>query len=595
MSENKIRVLDENISKLIAAGEVVERPASVVKELVENSIDAGSKLIQVEIEDGGISKIRITDDGCGIEKSDVKTAFLRHATSKLRTEDDLANIMTLGFRGEALASIAAVSKIKILTRTKGEVAGIRLELEAGEQKYLDEEGCPQGTSIIVRDLFFNLPARMKFLKKDNSEAAAIGSLIEKLALSHPDISFNFVKDGLLKLQTPGDGKLIMAIHEVLGKDVAKAMLPVTLTQDGLKLDGYIIHPSHTKASRSSQFFFVNGRYTKVQILTVALEEAYKNLMTVGKHPICVLNLGLPYSFVDVNVHPAKTSVKFLDEKLVYSLIYGGVKAAVTHALQPTVTKDPEEIFKGLAKEVPQFRAPTPAEIKNYRDSEIFSGSEMLKERMDEILNRERQLDLFETSNNKDPNNEKDILGELVFKGEVLGTYIVCQAGENVVLVDKHALHENLIFESLKEQKEDAVQMLLLPSVITLNPQEHDLAMQNKALFSSLGFEIDDFGDNTIVVRTVPIALCNEDIEVLVTEIIKNIVAGKNNVSPQQQDQMLYTIACKAAVKAHDKNDETELKDLIFRLNQKNGLVCCPHGRPVCCVLKRQEIEKWFKR
>lgn len=603
MPENRIRVLDENISKLIAAGEVVERPASVVKELVENSIDAGSRLIQIEIENGGISKIRVSDDGCGIKRDDVKTAFLRHATSKLWTEEDLTNITTLGFRGEALASIAAVSKVKIVTRVKGEVAGTRLELEAGEQKYLDEEGCPQGTSIVVRDLFFNLPARMKFLKKDHSEAAAVGSLIEKLALSHPEISFKFVKDGVLKFRTPGDGKLITVIREILGKEIAQVMLPVALEQDGLKLDGYTVHPSHTRASRSAQFFFVNGRCIRVQILTVALEEAYKNLVVVGKHPICVLNLGLPCSFVDVNFHPAKVSVKFLDEKLVYNLIYSGVKPVVTHALQPTVTKSSQEIFGGEAL---RFRVPVAPEIKIYKDEESLGGPEAPKGRVDAILccdeglpkeeaagevaEEARQLSLFASNGGKGINGEL-----LVFKGEVLGTYIVCQAGEDVVLVDKHALHENLIFESLREQKADAVQMLLVPNVVMLSPREHDLAMQNKELFSGLGFEIDDFGDNTIAVRTLPIALCDEDVAALVTEITKNIAAGKNDISPEQQEKILYTIACKAAIKAHDKNDEAELQALVSKLNQKSGLVCCPHGRPVYCVLKRQEIEKWFKR
>ncbi|MDR1260341.1 MAG: DNA mismatch repair endonuclease MutL [Oscillospiraceae bacterium] len=591
----KIQVLDKNIAELIAAGEVVENPASVVKELVENAIDAGSKFIQVEIENGGVSKIKVTDDGIGIAKEDVETAFLRHATSKIKSEADLSAILTLGFRGEALAAIAAVSKLKIVTRPEAQIAGVRLELKAGDREYCDDEGCSQGTSITVSELFFNFPARMKFLKRDHLEAAAVGIWMERFALSNPEVSFKFIKDGALKLLTPGDGELLSGICEVMGKDVAKAVLPVFLVQDSLNLEGYVGDPTHTKASRTTQFFFVNGRYIRSPLLIAALEEAYKNKIAVGRHPICVLKISVPGSFVDVNVHPAKISVKFADEKRLYNLIYNGVISAVTRALQPQISRDVNELFKDINKNVPEFRAPESTEIRKYKEIEMLPVA--FKERIDEILNREPKAVGSELSSGtlKEEKGE-NVYGNLLFKGEVLRTYIICESGDDVVLVDKHALHENLIFERLKEKKQKGfMQVLMAPHIVTLGWQEYDVAISNKELFLSLGFEIDDFGDSSIIVRTLPIEMLDADIDVTIFEIIRNLAVGKNSILPQQQERLLYMIACKAAMKAKDKSNELELQGLIEELNKKQGFVCCPHGRPVCCVLKRKEIEKWFRR
>jgi DNA mismatch repair protein MutL len=594
---DRIRVLDASMARLIAAGEVIERPVSVVKELVENSIDAGSSGICIEIENGGLSKINVADNGRGIAKDDVRIAFLRHATSKLRTEDDLSNISTLGFRGEALASIAAVSRVRILTRTKYEVAGTRLELEAGAEKFFDADGCSQGTRITVSDLFFNLPARMKFLGKDQAEAAAVSNLLEKLALSHPEVAFKFVKDGMVKFSTPGDGRLESVAAVVFGREIARALLPVEFEQDNLKLAGWIASPQVAKVSRSGQIFFVNGRFATVRLFGAALEGGYKNLLVVGRHPLCALNLKVPYQFVDVNVHPAKTSVKFMDDKIVYSLIYHGVKTALQKASQPEISKDPKKLFAGLNPESPQLNAPTISDIVKYKESGFLATSEPLSRRIDEILNNQSLPMPMPNSELLVDVDSCGSLGNLVFKGEVLSTYIICQRGEDVVLVDKHALHENLLFDELVAQKSDtlAMQMLMLPSVLTMRPEEHSVAVQNKDLFLTLGFDIDDFGDNSIIVRAVPIDLFDKDLEVLVGEIVKQLGYGTCNISLRQRERILYAIACKAAVKAGDKNTTEELKELVARLNQKEGLVCCPHGRPVSCVLRRPEIEKWFKR
>lgn len=627
----KIQVLDRSVARLIAAGEVVERPASVVKELVENSIDAGSRVITIDIENGGISKIRVTDDGIGIEKESIKTAFLPHATSKLRSPQDLENIATLGFRGEALASIAAVSKVSIITRTQHELVGTRYELDALDETYFDDEGCSVGTTIIVKDLFFNVPARMKFLKKDATEAAIIGSLVDKLALSHPEISFKFIKDGSVKLHTPGNGKLISAIFEVFGKDTAKSMLPLHYQDGNFIIEGYIIHPSMAKSTRNFEYFFVNNRYVKHATLISALEGGYKNRLVQGRYPVCVLNITVPYNFVDVNVHPAKTDVKFSDDKLIYSLVYGGTKIALEEALQPVVTKDIEPELSSFNKTEPNLNSPTLEDIKTYLKTDKYPKSPQLKQKLEETLQQNLLDPQFNSFNNPDnlnfntknitpqnynniqenfPQHEntlnhqqttsepelehQDVLGSLEFVGEVLKTYIICQSQGKMVIIDKHAAHERLLFEKLKNNS-TSQQMLLEPIIINLSQPEYVLALENKQVFSELGFEIEDFGENTIAVRALPLDLQDVDAEELIVKIIKDLIVGKSDISLEKRDRITYAIACKAAIKSNDINTESELKYLVEKLNRKKGLVCCPHGRPVCCVIEEKELRKWFLR
>ncbi|MGN1039171.1 MAG: DNA mismatch repair endonuclease MutL [Oscillospiraceae bacterium] len=628
----KIQVLDRSVARLIAAGEVVERPASVVKELVENSIDAGSRVITIDIENGGISKIRVTDDGIGIEKESVKTAFLPHATSKLHSPQDLENIATLGFRGEALASIAAVSKISIITRTKDELIGTRYELDALDETYFDDEGCSVGTTIIVKDLFFNVPARMKFLKKDATEAAIIGSLVDKLALSHPEISFKFIKDGSVKLHTPGNGKLILAIFEVFGKDAAKSMLPLCYQDGNFKIEGYIIHPGMAKSTRNFEYFFINNRYVKHSTLISALESGYKNKLVQGRYPVCVLNITVPYNFVDVNVHPAKTDVKFSDDKLIYGLVYGGTKTALEEALQPTITKDAEPELNNFNKAEPNLNSPTIEDIKTYLRTDKYPKSPQLKQKLEETLQQnlpDPEIDLFNTSNSNlnintqniesqnysnlqqnfsqnqsainnqqtatEPELEhQDVLGSLEFIGEVLKTYIICQSQGKMVIIDKHAAHERLLFEQLKNNS-NSQQMLLEPILINLSQPEYVLALENKEVFLELGFQVEDFGEGTVAVRSLPLDLQEADVEELIENIIKDLLLGKSNISLEKRDRITYAIACKAAIKSNDINTESELKYLVEKLNHKKGLVCCPHGRPVCCVIEEKELKKWFLR
>ena len=620
----KILQLSPHIANLIAAGEVVERPASVVKELLENAVDAGASQVTVEIRDGGMTFLRVTDNGCGMSPEDARTAFLRHATSKLRTAEDLAAINTMGFRGEALAAIASVSRIDLLTKTPGSISGTSLHLEAGTITEESEAGCPDGTTIIVRDLFFNTPARMKFMKSDTVEGSRVAAAVQLQALAHPSVSFTFLRDGKQVLQTPGTGSLEAAVYCVYGRECAK-MIPVESKWEQYTLTGYVSKPTDARPSRSLQTFFVAGRPVKSPLLIRALEEAYRNQIMQGKFPACVLHLQLPASAVDVNVHPAKTEVKFLSEKAVFDCVHYGVLAALnktpdrpqvqfkpqpTPAVIPPAPAEP----KKPAKQESFFRTMTPAEFKTFstalktapqpkpaaaqavvasleKPAPILHQSVMIPKAVPKAEPIAPPASLPEQVELPMP---KEIPWRLV--GELYRSYVIVEQGEEAFLIDKHAAHERILFEKLKANQEAiSAQSLLTPIPVRLSPEACGELLANAAMLESLGFEVGDFGDNTIALRQIPMDLSPDDASQTIEAIASDLLSGRRTEKDAVRDEILHTVACKAAIKAGWKNDEKELLALVKQVMENEDLKYCPHGRPICISLSKKQLEKQFKR
>lgn len=658
----EIRVLDKQIAELIAAGEVIERPASIVKELLENSIDAGATHITVEIKNGGIELIRVTDDGKGIAPEDAETAFLRHATSKIRTATDLDEIFTLGFRGEALASICAVSRVSMITRKADSEIGCHVEIAGGELITRDEAGCPIGTTIIVKNIFYNTPARMKFLKKDVSEANAVAAIVEKIAISNPQIAFKFIRDGKIDVQTVGDGKLFSAIHSVFGKSFADTLLPVNFEKNGIKVEGFISKALNARAKRSMQYFFLNGRTVKNITMTVALEEAFKGSIMVGKFPACVLNVSISPAIVDVNVHPTKTEVRFSDERIIYDAVYFASKTALSqdnaeadlvlkqNMVQksfPNAVKFKDFTITGeqtkfdftpkkeekpqIANEIPQnepikeekrvvvdipkieFSRKTEDTVLFHDDSASMTKDDEIRvsstmpnpfseKKAEEIITEPlapHPKILPETNLEAEPN--KVIVSDERFSGariigELFGTYILMECENSLYLVDKHAAHERLIYNKLKEQGGEIQRQYLLESIVFKpSREEFDTLIENKDTVEALGFEIDDFGGGSVIVRSVPSFISSEEAITTVSEIADNLKSCKKEISPQILDEIYHTIACRSAIKAHDKSSSYEREFLIECLRQETDVKYCPHGRPVAAKISKTEIEKRFGR
>lgn len=620
----KIIQLSPHIANLIAAGEVVERPASVVKELLENAVDAGATQVTVELRDGGMTFIRVTDNGCGMTPEDARTAFLRHATSKLRAAEDLAAISTMGFRGEALAAIASVSRIDLLTKTPGSVCGTSISLEAGSITDETEAGCPDGTTIIVRDLFFNTPARMKFMKTDTYEAGKVADTVQLQALAHPDVSFRFLRDGKEVLSTPGSGSLQDSVYSIYGRESGHMVVADSIWEN-CRLTGFVSKPSDARQSRSRQVFFVNGRPVRSALLIKALEEAYRNQIMTGKFPACVLHLTIPASAVDVNVHPAKTEVKFLQEKVVFDCVHYGVLGALNKAQDrppmafkpqvhtpvapppPSVETKTKPFFRTMtAKEYQQFSAavkeapqPKPAAatavvsaISEWQDSLPVQEAITLPNPIEKapvspmpVISEPQQQML-------------DIPEEAPWRmvGELYNSYILVQQGEDAFFIDKHAAHERILFEKLKANQEAiSAQTLLTPIPCQLNPSSIAILLENRALLGELGFEIDEFGENTLLLRQVPMDLSPEDaadaMEALATDLLNGRIEDKASV----RDDILHTVACKAAIKAGWKTSESELMTLVKKVMETPELKHCPHGRPICISLSKKQLEKQFKR
>lgn len=657
-----IHVLDQHTAELIAAGEVVERPASVVKELLENSIDAGATQVTVELERGGISLIRISDNGSGIDTEYVPTAFIRHATSKIQTEEDLENIHTLGFRGEALASIASVARVQLLTRTEDEEFAALYRIEGGQELGLETAARPQGTTIEVRDLFYNTPARMKFLKKDATEGTYVSELVSRIALSHPEVSIHFVRDGKQQFATAGDGNLRSAAYAVLGREFARDLLELEPAGEGpYQLSGLLTAPRGCRASRSMQFFFINGRYVKNRTMMAALENAYKGTLMQGKFPGCVLNLTMPPQLVDVNVHPAKTEVRFAREGDVFDAVYRAVKTVVTRpaagervfSFTGTPVKQ-NNVTEKIAPPAPaQTRAPAvtkpverPAFAATQRTAVAPSpqAKEMLRQFSDALLGggelRSRPMPTDNPSPAYTVRSEQELnlpvvemppvgtaepvppqpaapvaecpaspqaaeqiamepepaIEPLRYVGEVFRTYVITQRGDEMCLIDKHAAHERILYERLAaEYGKVSSQMLLAPVTVRLSAAEKQAVLEHQQLLQDAGLEVEDFGDRTVLVRAVPADVTPDDVEALVVELADRLAAGSRDAINEKTEWVLHSIACRAAVKAGDKNDAAQLLHLAQEILAGKVPPFCPHGRPVVLKLTKKELEKQFGR
>ena len=694
----KINLLPPSVAELIAAGEVIDRPASIVKELVENSLDAGANRISVEIRNGGITYLRVTDNGCGISREDLPTAFVRHATSKIATAKDLDAIMTLGFRGEALPSIAAVSRICVTTRTQQSALGTRYRLSGADQAVLEDAGCAVGTEFEVRDVFYNTPARMKFLKKDVTEGNAVAALLERLALANPQVSFELIRDGKRILQTPGDGNLRSVIRLVCGADVAGAMLPVSFLRDGIGVSGMISRPSVARSTRSLQTFFINSRYVRSRTCAGAVEEAYKNRLMTGRFPACVLNLTIDSSLVDVNVHPAKLEVRFSSEREVYNAVYSACLEALERAehrnpasqkpLNPFSLSDFDysgrqtSLLQGGRTGSAPVRPAAPGispsclgkEMLTLKDTtaaqEILAGGRVVpaaggisyqQEFKVKPATRTISLDIERTDyphdykdnhyvkqnnityknggnlkENLDNNSSSAASAEPTVEdlppsaalsqdrpaleqpaepapdfaaplsepepyrviGEVFCTYLLVEQGDQLLLIDKHAAHERVIYNRIRHLGEAGQadrQLLLTPQPVTLPREEYAALLEHPQALEALGITAEDFGERTLLVREMPMALADLSPEELLTETAQRILACRTRLTPDAMDELLYSIACKAAVKAGSGLGRPEMEQIAAMVLGEEGVRYCPHGRPVILPLSRREIAKMFGR
>ena len=642
-----IQTLSPHVANLIAAGEVVERPASVVKELLENAVDAGAKHVTVELQNGGVTFIRVTDDGCGMEPQDAETAFLRHATSKLRTEADLAAIGTLGFRGEALAAISSVSRIDLLTRRPQDEAGTSLHLEAGVVTERSEAGCPAGTTILVRDLFYNTPARMKFLKRDSVEGGAAAAAVQKQALAHPEVSIRLLMDAEERFQTAGDGDLRAALYAVLGRQLALDMLPVRSSWGNLTLEGFISKPTATRGNRSYQLFFVNGRPVVSRQLIAALEQAYENQLLKGRFPAAVLHLSVPAEAVDVNVHPAKTEVKFLAERDVFDCVHYGVQGALNgssvQTARPEIQLKPQPAAPKAAQ-IPQrqenfFQSMRAQDLKAYTEAlrppkkqglaqPILRPGPVKKSEPEPAIKPVQPKPPLETMAVRTPTAAPDrtpappapqpaprpepeqvTLPEPEqetlplpqtpvwrFVGEVMDSYLVVEEGDSVLFVDKHAAHERILFDKFRSGQEIIMgQQLLAPMTIQFDAQDAALLLANAETLLSLGYELEDFGGGTLLLRQIPSSIDLSDAQATLEELCDNLKNGKSADFSSLRDELLHTVACKAAIKAGWKTGRAELESLCRQVMENEDLRYCPHGRPICISLSRSQLERQFKR
>ena len=662
----RINVLPKNIADLIAAGEVVERPSSVIKEFVENSIDAGSKKIVVEIKNGGKTYLRVTDDGCGIEREDVRNAFVSHATSKISSVNDLDSISTLGFRGEALASVSAVSKVDLMTATADSEIGTRYVIEGGEEKLIDDAGSPIGTTIIVKDLFYNIPARLKFLKKDVQEGNYVATILERIALSNPDIAFKFIRDGKIAFQTPGDGNLKSAIYAVFGKEFTSQLLSVETEHNGIKVYGFITKPTAGRGNRVMQTFFVNKRYVKSVVFLSAIENAYKNSIMIGKYPACVLFVEMPFETVDVNVHPAKTEVRFFDEKRVFEAVYNaclftlnedkirpqvkfstgkifaepeikGEQLKIDNSAPVTPIKTPSFIVKEFGKPVTGEEAKVSAPAKNERETLDFLKDEYLKPDVKVVtpaINKTNasvpkfnvkieveeatvaeskdvtQDNFIDNSSDKVEATERNVTVEDVssvtdvkasvtleyrFIGEAFNTYLIAETENKIILIDKHAAHERILFDKFKNQMAGESQMMLFPISVTLSADEYSAVIDNLGLLENAGYEITDFGDRCVKVSACPPELINENIDEIIVEIAGYLSNNIKTLMPEKLDWIYHSMACRAAVKAGNFTSSYEAERFVGRVLGDDNLRYCPHGRPVLVEMTKRELEKQFGR
>ncbi len=643
-----ISILSNLVADKIAAGEVAERPMSVVKELVENSIDAGSNKITVEIKNGGISYISVCDNGCGIPSDELEIAFMRHATSKLREVEDLEKIFTMGFRGEALASICAVSDVEVITKTKESKEGAFIKLSHGQIAERDVIACNTGTIMTVKNLFSNVPARMKFLKRDSTEAGYVSDILSRIAMAHPEISFKFISDDKEIFSTSGDGNLKNVILKIYGLEYAKSVLDLNFSENEITFSGVIGKPEISRGNRTHQTVFVNGRYIKNHVISKIVEDAYRNAMMKGKFPFFVLNISIPPSLVDVNVHPAKTEVKFANEQRLYETLHRAVKNALYSNGKPVMMTDnaaalglrhnqdsingynadraynnsdkPDLEFNLKSKPAPQYKLNIGSLAQSKRVENLNS---IQKKSASEFLSNSSE---FTSKSDKESSNPKAsenstfdfILDENEYKtdnlivedintdddekiiGQLFNTYIIIEENDEMCLIDQHAAHERFRFEDLLRRYNERMsigQMLLVPVVMNLTVSETEIISKNSERFSRLGFEIDDFGNNSIIIRQTPVELADSDIKNLITELIEAFSQKRNCDITDVELHALETISCKYAIKANKPLSLREMQDVINKLKTLNerGITTCPHGRPIKISVSKKEIEKMFKR
>ena len=625
----RINVLPKEIYQLIAAGEVVERPSSVVKEMIENSLDADAKNITLEIKNGGSTYIRITDDGCGIERDDVR--------SKISKKDDLNSIATLGFRGEAMASISAVSKVELLTKAENEEIGTRYEIAGGEELEFDDAGCPNGTTIVVRDIFFNTPARMKFLKKDVTEGNQVAGIVDRMAISHPEISFRFIRDGKQVLITSGNGDLKSTVYSVLGKEMSDSLMSVDYSFNDMRITGFVSKPTASRKSRAGQYFYINNRIVKSKTAMAALEQAYKNTIMVGRFPACVLNIELNPAQVDVNVHPAKTEVRFANEKPIFDLVYYAVKTAIENDRTVKEVEFKENpVYRQESKNVYQnndnksFQAkfdffkkkdePPSQQVIKTKPRENFwqveapkpeykiARDEKPKARVDINIEYEEPEEIS-TAKSEDAPKEQDIEKVVItdekdnenfipnFKliGEAFKTYLIVEIENELYFIDKHAAHERMNFERFKAQATVETQMLLAPVVVNLTKDEFIAISENVELIKKCGFELEEFGESQIIVRAIPSLVDGDSVKDLMLEIAQKLLEHKTDILPDKIDWIYHSASCRGAVKAGDYTSRQEQEMFVKKLLSMPNIRFCPHGRPVFIKMSKYDIEKQFGR
>ena len=674
----EINILSNEISELIAAGEVIERPSSVIKELVENSIDAGARHITVEIKNGGTTYMRVSDDGCGMSFDDVPKAFIRHATSKVRDVEDLDNILTLGFRGEALASVAAVAEVEVMTKQKDEEYGTIYSIAGSEEISRERGGCPDGTTIIIRDLFYNVPARRKFLRKDVSESNAVSQILQKIAMSHPEIAFKSIRDNRIEFSSPGDGELHSSVYAVYGRDFTRDLLPVDYEYEGIKIKGFTIRPLYSRPNRSFQNFFVNGRYVRSRLCTAALENAYSNMIMTGKFPACILLMEIPPAEMDVNIHPAKAEVRFTKEKSVTNAIYFAVRNSFVengllyeYEFKKVVdwTKMPDEQPDIIQQE---FRFTIADQIAESKGKSLYCGPpvEETEEAPEDEPAREF-IDPFEAYNNRKKENEPEAapVSDEIFSpppepepepvnvpepinkpepvktpevkpepakpvegfsyinsgsfkkapepekqpekqesewtakpkirviGEAFGVYIVAQIGDKqMVLIDKHAAHERIIFNDLmKRNCRQYSQMLMTGIKVLLTLDDLSALESNTELLADMGFSFDFSEPHYATATAVPTFVMELDIEEVIAEIAENLRLHRQNPQSRRLDDMMHSVACKAAIKGNDRTSLPELQALAERVYNDENVRHCPHGRPVMFTINKSSIEHQFGR
>lgn len=634
-----INVLDAQTANLIAAGEVVERPSSAAKELLENSIDAKAKSITMEIRNGGRTLLRVTDDGSGFLREDIPKALLRHATSKIECGDDINGIRSLGFRGEALAAIGSVSRLEIITKHRSEEMGTRLT--ADENGIIMEDiGCPDGTTVSMRDIFYNTPARQKFLKKDGTEGASCVAAAERLALSHPEISFTVISDGERKFQTAGDGELYPAIYSVFGRDFAKRLIKVEYELGGVSVNGYITPPDAVRGSRAMQTAFVNGRYVKSKTVQAALEEAFRSFIPRGKFPGCVLFVSLLPELTDVNVHPAKTEIKFASERDVFRAVYYAVKNALEAEPEEKLLGDPatqKVIAKPVLPELPPDQDPfdengaqTQILQRSSTEKSVFEGGETPKNRVvqpimpqktekkvfradlgdDDVFDSQSEFvfsDSTQVAEPADPEPKAEASAEQAtlitdmvpawrMIGQAYDSYIFVETEENILIIDKHAAHERVLYEKLAKSKELHIQELLSGVPVNIGREQAAVLLENADFLEEKGFKIEDFGEGALIVRTVPATLGNlKGLNTILEDFARTLSDGNGLSFAERCDRALYTVACKAALKARIKNRPEDDENVVRMLAENPHLRYCPHGRPFIKKLPKREIEKYFDR